>query len=90
MTKAKDNGYAAKRIARDMQDICIENAKLIYAALDDLIDGDMDTTEAQRALNELALRNTESFALQTRVEGGDLSEAELLAEKLAAAKKAKL
>lgn len=87
MTKAKDGGYAAKRIARDMQDICLSNAELINAALDDLLDGDNDTRTAEKALNELALRNIEAFALQTRIEGGDLTEAELLAEKLAAKKR---
>lgn len=87
MTKAKEDGYAAKRVARDMQDILLTNAELINIALDDLLDGDDDTRTAERALNDLALRNIEAFALQTRLEGGNVSEAELLAQKLAARRK---
>ena len=89
MTKAKDTGYAAKRVAQDMQDICLTNAQLISAALDDLLDGDHDTREAEKALNALALRNVEAFALQTKVASGDLSEAERLSMELAAQRKAK-
>lgn len=87
MTKRIDNGTGARRIALDMQDVCYQKAKLITAAVDDLLDGDHDTRTALEALNELGFINYRENGVHGRIADRALMDAETEAQQLAASHK---
>lgn len=86
MTKRTDTGRGARRIALDLQDVCLNNAKLIAMAVDDLTDGDNDNRQALKALNELGLNNIGIFDVQVSIADAALMDAEMNAQRLAAQK----
>ena len=86
MTKRTDTGRGARRIALDLQDVCLNNAKLIALAVDDLTDGDNDNRQALKALNELGLNNIGIFDVQVSIADAALMDAEMNAQRLAAQK----
>ena len=82
MTKAVV-GKVVLNIHDDLAHACYADEKLFAAAMNDLIDGDNDTTTAQQILNQLRSENVERFALHERMVRGETAEAETAAMRLA-------
>lgn len=83
MTRRKDDGAGARRIALDLQDVHLHVAKLVARAVNDLTDGDNDTNTALKALNEIGLTNIGMFDVQVSIADRALMDAEIAAQQLA-------
>lgn len=84
MTKANENGNVASRVADDCMNVLRGIDHLLAEATDDLLDGDDDTSRAQKALNLARNKTFDLFAVQSKVARRNLVEAETLAEQAAA------
>lgn len=69
-------GRNIENISSDLALKHLEDERLFAAAMDDLIDGNNDTTRAQQILNQLRTRNVEEFALHEKIVRGDVKGAE--------------
>lgn len=83
MPNARSLGYAAQRVVRDLQDTQDANAELIAVALADLLDGDNDTSRAQRVLLRLTINCTRECFVLSRLDRDDMRGAEDAAMNLA-------
>lgn len=79
MTKRTDTGYGARRIALQVADTCVENAKVIATLVDDYLDHDPENIDALRSLNQLSRNNMAVFHIQNKLADGEVLDAELLA-----------
>lgn len=87
MTRPKEGGSVARRIALDLQDAQLRVARLLKLASDDITDGDNDTRTAQKALSEVNLINFEMFAVNGKIADGALRDAETVSMRLASGEK---
>lgn len=75
-------GKNLKNIHSDLANYKLSVERKFAAAMDDLIDGDNNTTRAQQILNELRTLNVEEFALHEKIARGDVKGAEMDALRL--------
>jgi hypothetical protein len=80
-------GNNVKRIADDLAHVKRDNERLFTILVDDLLDGDNDTTRAQKAANELRNRNFQEFDLLGKLLKENVQQAEDEAMRLAAVSK---
>jgi hypothetical protein len=76
-------GKVITNLHNDLAHVCYEDEKLLAKAAADLIDGDNDTSEAQRIINDMRTRNVARFALHEKVIRGETASAETDAMTLA-------
>ncbi len=80
-------GTVVANIANDNAATCYSNDRMFAEALADLLDGDDDVTRATLLLNELRSRNVDMFQVNEYLAKGQAKDAEMAAQRLAAAKR---
>lgn len=85
MTKRSESGSGARRTALDLEDVHLKIAGLVKAAIEDLTDGDNDVRQALIAINDIGYINYQMNDIQVSIADGQLLDAEVAAQRLAAA-----